>query len=63
MFYFIKDAIDCKMHPKFKSAKNWREKKDFKDFPGGTVVKNSPANAGNTGLRPGPGRSHMLWNN
>ena len=29
------------------------------DFPGGTVVKNPPANAGDTGLIPGPGRSHM----
>ena len=32
-------------------------------FPGGTVVKNPPANAGDTGLSPGPGRSHMLWSN
>ena len=28
-------------------------------FPGGTVVKNPPANAGNTGSSPGPGRSHV----
>ena len=26
-------------------------------FPGGSVVKNSPANAGDTGLSPGSGRS------
>ena len=32
-------------------------------FPGGTVVKNLPANAGDTGLSPGPRRSHMLWSN
>ena len=25
----------------------------FRDFPGGTVVKNPPANAGNSGLSPG----------
>ena len=31
------------------------------DFPGGTVVKNPPANAGDMGLIPGPGRSHMPW--
>ena len=31
------------------------------DFLGGTVVKNPPANAGDTGLSPGPGRSHMPW--
>ena len=28
-------------------------------FPGGAVVKNLPANAGDTGSSPGPGRSHM----
>ena len=33
------------------------------DFPGGAVVKNPPANAGDTGSIPGPGRSHMLWSN
>ena len=32
---------------------------NFRGFPGGTVVKNPPANAGDTGLSPGPGRSHM----
>ena len=29
-----------------------------KGFPGGTVVKNTPANAGDMGSSPGPGRSH-----
>ena len=33
------------------------------DFPGGAVVKKPPANAGDTGSSPGPGRSHMLWSN
>ena len=33
------------------------------DFPGGSVVKNLPANARDTGLSPGPGRSHMLQSN
>ena len=33
------------------------------DFPGGTVVKNPPANAGDTGSSPGPGRSHILRSN
>ena len=28
-------------------------------FPGGAVVKNPPANAGDTGSSPGPGRSHI----
>ena len=30
-----------------------------RDFPGGAVVKNPPANAGHMGSSPGPGRSHM----
>ena len=33
------------------------------DFPGGSVVKNPPANARDTVSIPGPGRSHMLQNN
>ena len=33
------------------------------DFPGGAVVKNLPANAGDTGLSPGPGRSHIPQSN
>ena len=35
----------------------------FRGFPGGAVVKNPPANAGDMGLSPGPGRSHMPWSN
>ena len=33
------------------------------DFPGGAVVKNLSANAGDTGSIPGLGRSHMLRSN
>ena len=33
------------------------------DFPGGAVVKNPPASAGDTGSIPGPGRSHMPQSN
>ena len=32
-------------------------------FSGGAVVKNPPANAGDTGSSPGTGRSHMPWSN
>ena len=35
------------------------QEKARRDLPGGPVVKNPPANAGDTGLIPGPGRSHM----
>ena len=40
----------CKIKPKL-------------DLSDGPVVKNSPANAEDTGLIPGPGRLHMLWSN
>ena len=39
------------------------ERQKKRDFPGGAVVKNLPANAGDTGLNPGPGRSHMPRSN
>ena len=32
-------------------------------FPGVAVVKNLPANAGDTGSIPGPGKSPMPWSN
>ena len=34
-----------------------------KDFSGDAVVKNPPANAGDTGSSPDPGRFHMLRSN
>ena len=33
------------------------------NFPGGPVVKNLPANAGDLGSVTGPGRFHMPWGN
>ena len=33
------------------------------DFPGGAVVKNLPANAGDMGSSPGPGRAPMTQSN
>ena len=38
-------------------------KKPKLGFPGGAVVKNPPANAGDVGLSPGLGRSHMPQSN
>ena len=43
--------------------KRERERKTFRGFPGGSLVKNLPASAGDMGLIPDPGRSNMLWNN
>ena len=38
-------------------------KNKIRGFPGGAVVENLPANAGDTGSSPDLGRSHMLWSN
>ena len=35
--------------------------KEKRDFPGGPVVQNPPANAGDTGLIPGLGGFHLPW--
>ena len=50
--------------------KKWTEdanrqfsKEYIQGFPGGAVVENLPANAGDTGSSPGLGRSHMPWSN
>ena len=40
-----------------------RKRRVVPAFPGGTVVKNLPVNVGDTGLSPGPGRSHMPQSN
>ena len=37
--------------------------KNPQGFPGGAVVENLPANAGDMGSSPGLGRSHMPWSN
>ena len=42
-----------------KKSSHLEKKKKFKGFPGGAVVENLPANAGDTGSRPGLGGSHM----
>ena len=40
-------------------AINEKSMKLMQGFPGGAVVENLPANAGDTGSSPGLGRSHM----
>ena len=37
--------------------------RDIGGLPGGSVVKDPPASAGDTGSIPDPGRSHMLRSN
>ena len=38
-----------------------RKRNSLQDFPGGPVVKNSPAKAGNMGWIHAPERFHVLW--
>ena len=42
-----------------KNTGNKFQYKSLRGFPGGAVVKSPPADAGDTGSSPGPGRSHM----
>ena len=44
-------------------AKKYTKRCSTSGLPGGAVVKNPPANAGDTGSSPGLGRSHMLRSN
>ena len=48
-----------KEFPKVSNTNKYRNIKMSQCFPCGTVVKNLPANAGDTGSSPGLGRSHM----
>ena len=43
----------------FCSDENRHLQSNTTDFPDGPVVKNPPANEGDTGSIPGPGRFHM----
>ena len=47
----------------FCTAEETINKMKRQGFPGGAVVENLPANAGDVGSSPGLGRSHMLWSN
>ena len=48
---------------KWEAERSEKLEYDCWDFPGGELVKNLPANAGDTDSIPGPGRSHMPWRN
>ena len=46
-----------------KVGRQKKNQKMIQGFPGGAVVENLPANAGDTGSSPGLGRSHMPRSN
>ena len=50
-------------HLKLEKKSKLNSKLTKAGFPGGAVIKNLPANAGDTGSNPGPGRSHMPRSN
>ena len=55
--------IGCLLLPGVTQSSEESSKIPQEGFPGGAVVKNPLANAGDTGSSPGPGRSHMPWSN
>ena len=61
-FIFKKLTLSPGKH-KLEVKKKKNIKTDKEGFPGGAVVENLPADAGDTGSSPGPGRSHMLQSN
>ena len=54
LYFSLNFSVNLKLHFK---------KKCIQGFPGGAVVENLPANAGNTGSSPGLGRSHIPRSN
>ena len=56
-----RNADHCKKE--LETMKRNQSKLDNWGFPGGAVVENLPANAGDTGSSPGLGRSHMPRSN
>ena len=52
-------AFTSKRHLVFAAFSLFISKLNTRGFPGSTVVKNPPANPGDMGSSPGPGRSHM----
>ena len=62
----LKMKTKALIHTKIKSEMSQPEsfvKTKCQGFPDGAVVKNLPANAGDTGSSPVPGRSHMPRSN
>ena len=62
--YFLYTLFDQVEITVLKSlGKKKKERERLGDFPGGPMVMNPPANAGDMDLTPGLGRSRMPWGN
>ena len=46
-----------------RKSQTFKNRNIVKNFPGGPEVEYPPANAGDMGSIPGPGRFHMPWDN
>ena len=57
-FWYFSEGTQDQPHPRESYTEG-----DTGAFPGGLVIKNPPASAGDMGSIPGPGRSHMARNN
>ena len=60
MFFLIESVREKLKKVQLQEVLNKAFKKRSGGFPGGSLVKNLPANAGDTGSIPGLGRSHIL---
>ena len=61
----ITDSLCCTPETQYYKSiiLQWKFKNKTRFFLGGPVVKNPPANAGDMGLIPAPGRFHKLQGN
>ena len=60
-FWLVSASTLCSSTGYSQQSSKWAFECHVRGFPGGTVVKNPPANAGDMGLSHGWGRSHMPW--
>ena len=61
--YFFNPGSATFQQCKHRIVTSFKIKMNEQGFPGGALVENLPANAGDTGSSPGLGRSHMPWSN
>ena len=63
MFFLIESVREKLKKVQLQEVLNKAFKKRSRGLPGGSLVKNPPANAGDTGSIPDLGRSHMMRSN